>query len=139
MSQYLEYWCSEVAVSKIGHYAGYLVNFFGNRFGKISSNQAAYVPPSNIVYTYAIPQVQGLSYNQAIVALTQANISYTTVNQITTNSTYQQYASQGGYVYSQTPPAGNQTTNAVVLTLYKYVSGSVTVPNIVGQTIANAA
>lgn len=138
MFVYLEYWCSEVGFNKIGHYVGYLTNFFGNRYGAISLTQDPYVPNSTVTYSYTIPQLAGLTYNQAVIALNGTGLNYSVVYSLVKDYNYQQYNLQGGYVAYQSPPAGTQQTNSVIITVFQYASLPVTIPNIVGLKISAA-
>jgi len=127
-----------VNVSKVGHYGGYSTNPYQNVIGEISPNELPYTPPSNVINYNSIPNVTNQSANQAIVQLGAIGLNYSFQYQITNNPVYQQYNAQGGYVFAQTPPAGNQPTNSVLLLTYQYLANSTVVPYVIGESLTTA-
>ena len=109
-------------------------------FGKILNNTLPPVPKPVISFDSIIPNVVGLSYNQAIVALTSLNVKYNLFSTLSSTDTkYAAYVSQGGYVSFQSPPAGNYfSPSAVNIQVISYSAPTVTVPNVIGLSIDNA-
>ena len=118
----------------------YNLSPFKSYIGKILSNTAPAVPAPTLTFDKVIPNVVGLSYNAAAIALNNLNIPYNLFNiSSSTNTFYQPYASQGGYVSFQSPPAGNYfSTSTVNLQIIIYSVSTIIVPNIVGLSVSAA-
>jgi beta-lactam-binding protein with PASTA domain len=121
-------------------YGVYNYNPFKSYIGKILPNTAVPIPPSIISFDKIVPNVIGLSYNSAIIALNNANIPYNIFNISSSKDIlYQPYASQGGYVSFQSPPAGQYySTSTVNLQVILYSQSTVVVPNILGLSVSAA-
>jgi hypothetical protein len=86
-----------------------------------------------------IPNLVGLSYSSAYGTLNSIGLSVTTSTTTSTDTKYQSYNTNGGYVFSQDPVPGQYYgLNSVSLSLIIYAQQTTTVPNIVGLTVSNA-
>jgi beta-lactam-binding protein with PASTA domain len=101
-----------MAIKRFGNFYQKTTDLY---YGSIQNNTPYQVLNSNLTFNVVVPNLIGLSYNQAVAALSGLNLNYSIFSTLSSNNIrYQPFLSQGGYVSFQSPPAGPYFSGSTV-------------------------